>query len=79
MHEKSIELGFDKEEETTVPGEKKKLNKAEMRSLIFILASIVLWFFGYNAITSKYTVYAQNVLDKDATTTLYCFCMEKQR
>ena len=34
------------------------------------MASIVLWFFGYNAITSKYTVYAQNVLDKDATTTL---------
>ena len=35
-----------------------------------MLASIVLWFFGYNAVTSKYTVYAQNVLDKDATTTL---------
>lgn len=49
---------------------KKKLSKAEMRSLMFLLASIVLWFFGYNAVTSKYTVYAQNVLDKDATTTL---------
>ncbi len=70
MQDKSIALGLDKEEEPAHNGEKKKLSKAEFRSLIFILASIVLWFFGYNAITSKYTVYAQNVLDKDATTTL---------
>lgn len=69
MQQKSIELGLDKEE-SPAAGEKKKLGKAEKRSLFFILASIVLWFFGYNAITSKYTVYAQNVLDKDATTTL---------
>jgi MFS family permease len=70
MQRQSVELGLDKEEAVETVGEKKKLSKAEMRSLFFILASIVLWFFGYNAITSKYTVYAQNVLDKDATTTL---------
>ena len=70
MQSKSIELGLDKPEEPVQPGEKKKLDKAELKSLIFLLASIVLWFFGYNAVTSKYTVYAQNVLDKDATTTL---------
>ena len=70
MQKKSIELGLDKEQEPVQAGEKKKLSKAELTSLIFLLASIVLWFFGYNAITSKYTVYAQNVLDKDATTTL---------
>jgi MFS family permease len=69
MQRSSVELGLDREEDTQV-GTAKKLTKAEFRSLIFILASIVLWFFGYNAITSKYTVYAQNVLDKDATTTL---------
>ena len=63
-------MGLDKEEEPKQEGEKRNLDKAQLRSLIFILASIVLWFFGYNAITSKYTVYAQNVLDKDATTTL---------
>ena len=68
MNKRSVELGLDKEEDSS--GTKKKLSKAEMRSLIFLLASIVLWFFGYNAVTSKYTVYAQNVLDKDATTTL---------
>ena len=70
MQAESIRLGLDKAEEPAAPGEKKKLSKAEFRSLCFLLASIVLWFFGYNAITSKYTVYAQNVLDKDATTTL---------
>ena len=69
MQAESIRLGLDKaEEQEAVTG--KKLSKAELKSLIFLLASIVLWFFGYNAITSKYTVYAQNVLDKDATTTL---------
>ena len=70
MQSKSIELGLDKAEDAAQPGETKKLSKAEFKSLIFLLASIVLWFFGYNAVTSKYTVYAQNVLDKDATTTL---------
>ena len=69
MQRESIALGLDKEESPAQNGSK-KLSKAELRSLVFLLASIVLWFFGYNAITSKYTVYAQNVLDKDATTTL---------
>ncbi len=70
MQAESIALGLDKEEAPEESGEKKRLSKAEFRSLIFLLASIVMWFFGYNAVTSKYTVYAQNVLDKDATTTL---------
>ena len=69
MQEESKALGLEEVKEE-VPGEKRKLSKAEKRSLFFILASIVLWFFGYNAVTSKYTVYAQDVLDKDATTTL---------
>ncbi len=70
MQAESLRLGIDKEEEKPEAGTKRKLDKAKFRSLIFMLASIVLWFFGYNAVTSKYTVYAQNVLDKDATTTL---------
>ena len=69
MQAESIRLGLDKAEEDNT-GAGRKLKPAELRSLIFLLASIVLWFFGYNAVTSKYTVYAQNVLDKDATTTL---------
>ena len=70
MKRESIALGLDQEQTSSEDGAKKKMSKAEIRSLIFLLASIVLWFFGYNAVTSKYTVYAQNVLDKDATTTL---------
>ena len=66
---RSVELGLDEKEEE-VTGEKKKLSKGEKVSLFFLMASIVFWFFGYNAVTSKYAVYAQNVLDKDATTTL---------
>ncbi len=70
MQQQSVALGLDKEEKEVDVGKKRSLDKAQMRSLIFLLASIVLWFFGYNAVTSKYTVYAQSVLDKDATTTL---------
>lgn len=47
-----------------------KLPKAQLRSLLLILASVALWFIGYNAITSKYSVYAVNVLNKDYNTTL---------
>ena len=39
-------------------------------SLIFILLSIALWYFGYNAVTSKYSVYATNILAKDYNTTM---------
>ncbi len=50
--------------------EDKKLSKAEFRSLIFILASVVFWYMGYNAVTSKYSVYAGSVLGLDYNTTL---------
>lgn len=46
------------------------LSKAQFRSLIFILLSVALWFTGYNAITSKYSLYAQQVLNKDYNLTL---------
>ena len=46
------------------------LGKGELRSLLFILGSIVLWFMGYNAVTSKYSVYAEKVLGMDYNTTL---------
>ena len=64
----SVRLGIEEEEENK--GEKRNLSKAEVRSLIFILASIALWYFGYNAVTSKYAVYAGNILQKDYNTTL---------
>lgn len=68
MHEDSIKYGI--EEETEVSDEKRTLSSDEKRSLIFILASIALWYFGYNAVTSKYAVYAGNILNMDYNTTL---------
>ena len=69
MRDQSIALGLTDENEDTEDN-KKRLSKGEIKSLIFLMASIIFWFFGYNAVTSKYAVYAQDVLDKDATTTL---------
>ncbi len=56
--------------QTTQVTADEKLPKDKLKSLIFILASVALWFTGYNAITSKYSVYAINVLNKDYNTTL---------
>ncbi len=68
MHEESIALGLEEEEKES--GEKRGLSASEKKSLICILLSIALWYFGYNAVTSKYAVYAGNILDKDYNTTL---------
>jgi len=69
MQEDSIRLGIE-EEQSNESETKRGLNSAEKRSLIFILASIALWYFGYNAVTSKYAVYAGNILNMDYNTTL---------
>ena len=65
---------LDEQEANEQPAEEQsaqtKLDKGRLRSLILILASVALWFTGYNAITSKYSVYALNVLNKDYNTTL---------
>jgi MFS family permease len=52
------------------PKEVKKLSREEFISLILILASVALWYIGYNSITSKYSVYATNVLGFDYNFTL---------
>ena len=48
----------------------RSLSKGEMKSLLLILASVALWYIGYNSITSKYSVYATNVLFFDFNFTL---------
>ncbi|MCQ2427817.1 MAG: MFS transporter [Clostridia bacterium] len=60
---------LDTEEEEKIGGNS-KLTGAEFFSLVFILLSVALWYFGYNAVTSKYSVYATNILDLDYSTTL---------
>lgn len=49
--------------------EKRRLSGAERRSLILLLASVALWFIGYNAFESKYTVYAGTILKIDYNVT----------
>lgn len=48
----------------------RRLSKGELASLIFILLSVFLWYMGYNAVTSKYSVYAGKVMELDYNTTL---------
>lgn len=69
MQSDSIRYGVEEEvsDDTT---QKRRLSRGEAVSLILILASIALWYFGYNAVTSKYSVYAPNVLQKDYNTTM---------
>ena len=69
MQEDSVKFGIEEEQEDAA-GEKRGLSKGEKRSLLLILASIALWYFGYNAVTSKYSVYAGNILNMDYNTTL---------
>ena len=69
MQEDSVRYGIENEEEQKETG-KRRLSSSERASMLFLLASIVLWFFGYNAVTSKYSVYASNILHKDYNLTL---------
>ena len=64
--ENNIREGNDEDEAAG----SRKLSASEKVSLILLLASVVLWFFGYNAVTSKYSVYAGRVLQLDYNSTL---------
>lgn len=68
MEEDSERYGL--KEVAAAGGEKRKLSRAEVRSLLLILASVALWYIGYNSITSKYSVYATNELGFDYGSTL---------
>lgn len=68
MREDSRKYGIDGEQGEGHSG--RSLTGEERKSLLLILTSVVLWFFGYNAIISKYSVYAGSVLNLDYNTTL---------
>ena len=70
MEEDTIKYGLEEKETTEESGEKRKLSKGELKSLLLILASVALWYIGYNSITSKYSVYATNILNFDFNFTL---------
>ena len=69
MDADSIRLGIE-EKSSDEGGEKRGLSRGELTSLLLILASVALWYIGYNSITSKYSVYATNVLGFDFNLTL---------
>lgn len=68
MQQKTQELGLEEKEEVSAP--ERKLSRSEKWSLVLIVLSVFLWYFGYNAVTSKYSVYASNILAMDYNTTL---------
>jgi len=71
MEEESAKLGIDAlPEDTALSTDSRKLSRPELRSLLLILASVALWYVGYNSITSKYSVYATNILGFDFNLTL---------
>lgn len=65
----SAAIDDSEEPEQTGEGER-KLSRGELCSLLLILASVAFWYMGYNAVTSKYSVYAGSVLNMDYNTTL---------
>lgn len=54
-------------EEAKTEKNEERMPKDVRKSFGLILLSIVLWFFAYNAATSKFSVYATNVLDTGYT------------
>ena len=69
MEEESRRMGIDESPESTAAGDR-RLSRGEILSLLLILASVALWYMGYNAVSSKYSVYATNVLNKDYNMTM---------
>lgn len=70
MEEESKRLGLDAPADEKSAKEERALSKPELKSLLLILASVALWYIGYNSITSKYSVYAENILHFDFNFTL---------
>ena len=65
MRSLSAEYGIDEtSSENTGTDEKMKMEPGIRKSFLLILFSIFLWFMGYNAVTTGFTRYAQNVWNK---------------
>lgn len=57
-------IGADEAEEAAKPGG--KLEKPVIRSLVFLLLSVFLWFMAYNGVTTSFSRYFENVYSVDA-------------
>ena len=69
MEAETVRLGIDADA-ADADGAKRRLSRPELCSLLLILASVALWYIGYNSITSKYSVYATTILGFDYNLTL---------
>jgi len=67
---RDTEKYFPEEPVAVIDNKGKKLSKPELKSLLLILFSVALWYMGYNAITSKYSLYADKVLNQSYDLTL---------
>ncbi len=71
MNVQAKALGIEeKSEKNAKNAPKHKLTRGQFISLCLILASVALWYVGYNAVTSKYSVYATEYLDVEYNLTL---------
>ncbi len=71
MESETERLGLNEIPKEDTEGEPSRaLSKAEFKSMLLILASVALWYIGYNSITSKYSYYATEVLHFDFNFTL---------
>ena len=74
MEEESERLGVSPDVESELDEAKREAAKhggtGALLPLLLILSSVVFWYMGYNAVTSKYSVYAGTVLGLDYNLTL---------
>ena len=65
MEEESVQLGIEEEVSTDNPNE--DMPKDVRKSFYLILISIIFWFMAYNAATTKFSLYAGDILNMGYT------------
>ena len=66
MKAKSKAFGLEDDDKESPEASGGKMEKAKVRSMAFLLASVVLWFMGYNAVTTWYSSYYLEVFGTGA-------------
>ena len=70
MQNDAVKYGFEEQEEVTEDGKDEPMPKDVKKSFFLITASIIFWFMAYNAATTKFSVYAGDVLNMGYTVPL---------
>lgn len=62
MEQEEKDLGLEEVDEPVMEEQPKaKLDKAKLKSMLFLLASVFLWYMAYNAVSSSFSVFAEEV------------------